>query len=29
VSDIILRDGSTLPPPDDVKLPQQPNPPSS
>ncbi|HUB03730.1 MAG TPA: alkaline phosphatase family protein [Solirubrobacteraceae bacterium] len=29
VPDIVLRDGSTLPPPDDVKLPQQPNPPSN
>ena len=25
---IILRDGSTLPPPNDVPLPQQPNPPT-
>jgi hypothetical protein len=29
VSDIILRDGSTLPPPDDAPLPQQPNPPAN
>jgi len=29
VSDILLRDGSTLPPPDDVKLPQQSHPPAN
>jgi Phosphoesterase family len=28
VSEIILRDGSTLPPPNDAPLPQQPNPPA-
>jgi Phosphoesterase family len=29
VGDIVLRDGTTLPPPDDVPLPQQPNPPTN
>jgi hypothetical protein len=29
VGPVILRDGSTLPPPDDVTLPQQPNPPTN
>jgi hypothetical protein len=29
VGDVILRDGSTLPPPNDAPLPQQPNPPSN
>lgn len=29
VGNIVLRDGTTLPPPDDVMLPQQPNPPTN